>query len=155
MGIAVIVVLSLVFFFGMKQPVTKVITALAAHLIAIPLAGVSYQVLASVLSFLPGDNWDKLVGFFAAKYLIIAVLYFGALHLLKQFGVEVPLKGTAGRLFGGAADCLNSAMGVVTLYLAVQAFPAWGWLERVMGGSDMLKWLSGSLGFIKAMLPFA
>jgi len=156
MGIIVIFILLVGFIFGPKQGgIVKIASSLIAHLFAIPLAGISYQLLASLFSFLPGDNWDNFVGFFGTKYLIIGILYFLFLFLSRRFMQKDWKKGIFFRLIGGLLSALNSAMGMVTLVLAVQAFPFSAWFERVVSGSSFLDWLVTSLGFIKAMLPFS
>ena len=155
MGIIAIIVLLFVFIVGPKEGLTKIASALIAHIIAIPLAGISYQIPTSLFSFLPGENWDSFVGFFTAKYLIILILYLAFVFLSKRFIQKDWKKGIIFRLIGGSLTSLNSAMGMVTLVLAVQAYPFSVWFERVVSGSSFLDWLVTSLGFIKAMLPFA
>jgi hypothetical protein len=44
---------------------------------------------------------------------------------------------------------------MVTLVRAVEAFSVPGWLGEVLSGSSFLDWLVTSLGFVRAMLPFA
>ena len=148
MGIIAIIVLLFGFVVGQKEGAVKIASSLIAHLIAIPLAGISYQLLASLFSFLPGENWDNFVGFFTAKYLIILILYLVFLFLSKRFIRKDWKKGIFFRLIGGLLTSLNSAMGMVTLFLAVEAFPMSGWVERVVLGSGFLEWLAINLGFV-------
>ncbi|MFC1958402.1 hypothetical protein ACFLV6_00545 [Chloroflexota bacterium] len=155
MGIFAIFVLSFVFIVGLKERVVTNAGALVAHLIAIPLAGISYHLLASLFSFLPGDSWENLVGFFAAKYLIIAILYFPFLFFARRLFKKVWKKGIFVRLIGGVLTTLNSAIGMVTLVVAVEAFSISGWLGQVLLGSSFLDWLVTNLSFVKSMLPFA
>lgn len=155
MGIIAALVLLLGFITGPKNGVIKIVSSVVAHLIAIPLAGISYQFLASLFSFLPGENWDNFTGFFATKYLIILILYLTFVFLAKRFIKKDWNKGIVFRLVGGSLTSLNSAMGMVTLTLAVGAFPFSEWFERVVLGSGFLDWLVTNLGFIKAMLPFS
>ena len=155
MGIIAIIVLLLGFIVGPKEGAAKVASSLIAHLIAIPLAGISYQLLASLFSFLPGDNWENFVGFFSTKYLIIGILYFVFLFLSRRFIQKDWKKGIFFRLIGGMLTALNSAMGMVTLVLVVEAYPFSGWFEHVVLGSSVLHWLVTNLSFIRAMLPFA
>ena len=155
MDIIAILILFVVFIVGLKVRAVKIASSLIAHLIAIPLAGISYQLLTSLFSFLPGENWDNFVGFFTTKYLIILILYLMFVFLSKRFIRKDWKKGIFFRLIGGLLTSLNSAMGMVTLVLTIEAFPFSGWLERVVLGSSVLDWLVTNLGFIKAMLPFA
>jgi len=155
MDILAIFVLLFVFIVGLKERVVTNVSALIAHLIAIPLAGISYQLLASLFSFLPGENWDNFIGFFAAKYLIILILYLLFLFLSKRFIRKDWKKGIFIRLIGGVVTALNSAIGMVTLVLVVEAYPFSEWFEQVVLGSSILNWLVTNLSFIRAMLPFA
>ena len=155
MGIIAIIVLLFVFIVGPKEGAVKIASALIAHLVAIPLAGISYQFLTSLFSFLPGENWENFVGFFTTKYLIILILYLVFLFLSKRFIQKDWKKGVIFRIIGGTLTSLNSAMGMVTLVLTVEAYPMSVWFERVVSGSSVLDWLVTNLSFIKAMLPFA
>jgi uncharacterized membrane protein required for colicin V production len=155
MGIVAIIVLLLVFATGMRRGLGRDTGALVAHFIAIPLAGISYELVASLFSFISSENWQSVVGFFATKYLIILILYLVFIRLSHRFIGKTARTGRYFRLAGGLVNSLNSAMGMVTLYLAIQAFPVGGWVERVMLGSGFLDWLAGVLIYVKAMLPFA
>ena len=156
MGIIVIFILLVGFIFGPKQGgIIKIASSLIAHLIAIPLTGISYHLLASLFSFLPGDNWENFVGFFSTKYLIIGILYFVFLFLSRRFIQKDWKKGIFFRLIGGMLSALNSAMGMVTLVLVVEAYPFSGWFEQVVLGSSVLNWLVTNLSFVREMLPFA
>ena len=154
MDIIAICLLCFVFIFGLKEGAGKNVGALIAHLIAIPLAGISYDRLASVFSFLSGDNWDNFAGFFAAKYLIILILYLVLIFLSKRIIKKVWKKSIFIRLIGGILSALNTAIGMVTVFLVVQAYPMSGWFERAVLGSSVLDWLAANLSFVKAMLPF-
>lgn len=155
MDIIAICLLCLVFVSGLKQGLSNTVSALVAHLIAIPLAGISYHLLASAFSFLSGDNWDNFAGFFATKYLIILILYFVFTFLSRRFIKKIRKKGIFIRLTGGVLNALNSAMGMVTVFLVVQAYPISGWFGRAVLGSSVLDWLAANLSFVKAMLSFA
>jgi len=93
MGIVAIFILFFVFIFGLKEGVVKNAYILIAHLIAIPLTGISYHLLASLLSFLPGDNWENFVGFFITKYIIILILYLLFPFLSRRFIQKAWKKG--------------------------------------------------------------
>jgi len=155
MSVFAVCLLCFVFVFGLKEGVGKNVGALAAHLIAIPLAGISYQRLASVLSFLSGDNWDNFAGFFVAKYSIILIIYLAFIFLSKRFIKKAQKKGPFVRLSGGVLSALNSSIGMVTVFLVVQAYPMSGWFGRQILGSSVLEWLAANLSFVRAMLPFA
>jgi hypothetical protein len=88
------------------------------------------------------------------KYLIILILYLLFLFLARQFIRKDWKKGIFTRLIGGGLSVLNSAMGMVTVFLVVQAYPMSGWFGRAVSGSSVLDWLATNLSFVKAMLPF-
>jgi len=74
LDIIVIIILILTFIGGMKDGAIKVFFSLLATVISIPLAGLSYRLIASILSFLPGTNWENFFGFFITMGIIIAIL---------------------------------------------------------------------------------
>jgi hypothetical protein len=126
--------------------------SLIALLIAIPLAGISYQLLATILSFLPGENWENFVGFLVALGIIILISHF--LFLLPRLFIQKAWgKGIPFRIVGGIFNTLNAATGMVVFTLLVGAYPVMGWLEDAVAGSGVLSWLVAQLDFVQAMLP--
>ena len=108
--------------------------------------------LATLLSFLPGVNWENFVGFFITLALISAILYFIFL-ISRKLIQKVWKKGCLFRLIGGALNIFNTAIGMVVFTLVIRAYPIIGWLERAVTGSGVLNWLVVHLSFIQAMLP--
>jgi len=151
-NILAVLVLFFSFIGGLREGAVKHFFSLIALLIAIPLAGVSYRLLAAVLSFLPGKDWENFVGFFVTLALISIILYFVFLFpralIQKTWNKGVPF-----RLIGGALNIFNSAIGLVVFTLVVRAYPIFGWLERVVTASSVLTWLVVNLRFVQAMLP--
>ena len=89
--VSIIAVLILIFSFfgGIREGVVKHFFNLVALIIAIPLAGISYRLIARVLSFLPGENWGNFIGFFIALALISVILHFVFFYpgeLAKKYG---------------------------------------------------------------------
>jgi len=154
MWVSILAVLILLFSFigGLREGAVKSFFSLIALFIAIPLAGVSYHLLANVLSFLPGDNWENFVGFFVTLAVISIALYF-VLLLPRKFTQKVWNKGVLFRLIGGILNILNAAVGMVVFTLLIQAYPIISWLEQAVAGSGVLTWLVVYLGFVQAMLP--
>jgi len=74
------IITSLILFFsfigGLKEGAVKNFFSLIALLIAIPLTGISYRLLANALSFIPGENWGNFIGFFITLALISIILHF-------------------------------------------------------------------------------
>lgn len=152
--ISILAALILFFSFigGLKEGAIKNFFSLITLIIAIPLTGVSYRLLANILSFLPGENWENFVGFFVTLTLISIVLHF-VLLLPRKLTQKIWNKGILFRLIGGALNVINVAIGMVVFTLLVQAYPIIGWLEQVVTGSSVLTWLVVHLSFVQAMLP--
>ena len=151
-NVLAVLVLCLSFFGGLKEGAVKNFFSLIALIIAIPLAGISYHLLANILSFLPGENWENFVGFFIALVLITVIFHLVFL-LPRKFIQKAWGRGVLFRLVGGALNVFNSAIGMVVFTLAVRAYPIFDWLERWVTGSGVLNWLIAHLGFVQALLP--
>ena len=156
MMIWVSIIAVLILFFsligGLKDGAVKSFFSLIALIIAIPLTGISYHLLANVFSFLPGENWGNFVGFFVTLVLISIILHF-VLFLPKRLTQKAWNRGVLFRLIGGILNILNTAIGMVLFALLVQAYPIIGWLEQAVAGSSVLTWLVVQLSFVQAMLP--
>ncbi len=152
--VSIIAVLILFFSLigGLKDGAAKSFFSLIALIIAIPLTGISYHLLANVFSFLPGENWGNFVGFFVTLVLISIILHF-VLFLPKRLTQKAWNRGVLFRLIGGILNILNTAIGMVLFALLVQAYPIIGWLEQAVAGSSVLTWLVVQLSFVQAMLP--
>lgn len=137
---------------GLKEGAVKTFFSLISLLIAIPLTGISYHLLANALSFIPGENWGNFIGFFITLALFSLILYFVFL-LPRKLLQKVWHKGVFFRLVGGVLRVFNAAIGLVVFTLLILAYPIFGWLGEAVTGSSVLSWLVGQLGFIQAMLP--
>ena len=154
MWVSILAVLVLLFSFigGLREGAVKSFFSLIALIITIPLTGVSYHLLANILSFLPGDNWENFVGFFVTLAVISIALYF-VLLLPRKFAQKAWNKGVLFRLIGGVLNIFNAAVGMVVFTLLIQVYPIISWLEQAVAGSGVLTWLVVQLGFVQAMLP--
>ncbi len=150
----ILVVLILIFSFigGLRGGAVKSAFSLAALIIAIPVTGAVYHVLAGIISFLPGKNWENFLGFLITLCLIQLMLFI-VFFLPRKFLERLWNRGFLSRLIGGAITTLNAAIGMVVLTLLITAYPIMGWLERAMTGSSVLSWLIIHLSFVRAMLP--
>ena len=137
---------------GLKEGAVKNFFSLLALIIAIPLASLYYRLLAIILSFLPGENWENFVGFFIALGITIAILHLVFL-LPRKIIQKAWKKGLIYRLLGGALNVFNASIGMVVFTLALGAYPIIDWLERVVTNASVPVWLVEHLGFIQAMLP--
>jgi len=151
-NILAVLILFFSFVGGLKDGAVKSFFSLIALIIAIPLTGISYHLLATLLSFLPGEDWENFVGFFVTLALISIILYFVFLFPRKLIQ-KIWNKGVLFRLIGGALNILNSAIGIVVFALLVRAYPIFGWLEQAVMDSSILSWLVVNLSFVQAMLP--
>jgi len=152
-SILVVVVLIASLFGGAKEGAVRNAFSLLALLIGIPLTGLSYRLLATVLSFLPGENWENFIGFFVTMGLIILLLYL--VFLVPRKFIQLTWKqGFLFRLIGGVLNLFNAALGMVVFTLLLEAYPIFGWLEGAVASSAVVTWLTANLGFVGAMLPF-
>ena len=147
---------SIVLFFsfigGLKEGAVKSFFSLIALIIAIPLTGVSYHLLANVLSFLPGEDWQNFIGFFVTLALISIVLSF-VLLLPRKVTQKVWNRGVLFRIIGSILNILNTGIGLVVFTLLIRAYPIIGWLEQAVTDSSVLNWLVVHLSFVQALLP--
>ena len=152
--ILVFIILVISFFGGLKEGAVKNFFSLLILVIAIPVAGLFYYLIATILSFLPGTNWENFIGFFIALALISIILQLIVL-LPRKLIQKIWKRGVFPRLLGGALNVLNASIGMVIFTLAVGAYPIFGWLERAVTSSSVLTWLVENLSFVQAMLPEA
>ncbi len=150
-SIIAVIILILSFFGGLKEGAVKQFFNLVVLLIAIPLAGFSYRLLAALLSFLPGENWENFFGFFIALALISVILHFIAL-LPRRIIQKIWKRGLFFRLLGGALNLVNASLFLVVFTLILLAYPIFDWLERWVAGSSVLASLVEIFGFVQAML---
>jgi uncharacterized membrane protein required for colicin V production len=151
-SIIAVIILILSFFGGFREGAVKQFFNLVALIIAIPLAGFSYHLIAALLSFLPGENWENFFGFFIALALISVILHLMAL-LPRRIVQKIWRRGLFFRLIGGALSVLNASIGMVVFTLALLAYPIFDWLERWVAGSSVLASLVEIFAFVQAMLP--
>jgi len=147
---------SLILFFsligGLKEGAVKQLFSLIALLIAIPVAGISYHLLANLLSFIPGENWENFIGFFIMLVVISVILHFVFL-LPRKILQKAWKQGLLFRLIGAAFSIFNAAIGMVVFTLVLGAYPIFGWLEQAVTGSVILNWLVSQLSFVQSVLP--
>ena len=139
-SILAVIILVISFLGGLKEGAVKNIFSLIILIIAIPLAGLSYHLIASLLSFLPGTNWENFVGFFIALALISVILHFIFL-LPRKFLQKIWRRGLLFRLLGGVINLLNASIGMVVFTLVLGAYPVFEWLEQAVLNSGVLTWL--------------
>ena len=151
-NIFAVLILILSFIGGFKEGAVKQFFSLVVLIIAIPLAGLSYRLIAIILSFLPGENWENFIGFFITLALISVILHFIVL-LPRKITQKVWRRGLFFRLLGGVLNVVNASIGLVVFTLVLLAYPIFDWLARWVAGSGVLASLVNAFGFVQAMLP--
>ena len=151
-NIIAIIILLLSLFGGLREGAVKQFFNLVVLIIAIPLTGLSYHLLAKLFSFLPGENWGNFIGFFITLAIISVILHFIAL-LPRRLVQKIWRRGLLFRLLGGALNVVNASIGMVVFTLVLLAYPIFDWLERAVAGSAVLASLVEAFGFVQAMLP--
>ncbi len=151
-SILAVVILVLSFFGGMKEGAVKQFFSLAILLVAILLAGMSYRLIALILSFLPGGNWENFIGFFIALALASVIL-----HVLtwipRRIARAMWKKGLIFRLVGGVLNLIQVSIGLTLFTLVIAAYPILGWLEEAITGSGVMMGLLERFSFVAGMLP--
>ena len=137
---------------GLKEGAVKQGSNLLVLVIAIPLTGLSYRLLAGILSFLPGTNWESFFGFFITFALISAIFHIILLLPVKITG-KIWKKGLLFRLSGGAFNLVNAGMGMTLFALILAVYPIIDWLERAVINAGVIVWLVEHLSFVQSMLP--
>ena len=153
-NIIAVIILILSFLGGLKEGAVKNLFSLAVLIIAILLTGFFYYLIATILSFLPGTNWENFIGFFITIGIISLVLHF-IFFLPRRIAQNIWKKGVLFRLLGGGLNLLNAGIGMVVFTLVLGAYPIIDWLERAVTNASVLMWLVKLLSFVEAMLPEA
>jgi len=137
---------------GLKEGAVRNFFALVILVIAIPIAGRYYYLIATIFSFLPESNWENFIGFFITLAIVSVILRF-VFFLPGRIIQKIWKSGLLFRLLGGALGVFNASVGMVVLVLVVRAYPVVEWLERAVTGSGVLMWLVESLSFVQVLLP--
>jgi uncharacterized membrane protein required for colicin V production len=154
--VSVIAVLGLLFsiFMGLREGAVKQLFTLLATLIAIPVAGISYERLAGWLSFIPGENWEGFIAFFIMMAVVSIVLYF--VFILPGRALK---KAWPGGLFycvlGAIFSLVNAILVIVAFALVLHAYPIFSGLERAVSGSPVVSFLVSAFGCVQSVLPEA
>ncbi len=137
---------------GLKEGAVKHFFNIVAVLIAIFIGGLFYHLIAGLLSFLPGENWENFVGYFIALAIIVAIFQL-AFFLPRRIINKIWKRGLLYRLLGGAINFVDSAIGLTLFALVLNAFPIFDWLARWVAGSSVMSSLVNIFGFIQGLLP--
>jgi len=146
----IILILSLVN--GFREGALKQAVSIISLLIAIPLAGLCYNWLASLFSFLPGENWENFLGFIITMGIIMVALYFIFL-LPRRYLEKFWQDGMLFRFIGAVLSFFSAAIGMVLFAIVLNAYPIFDWLQNAVSGSSVINWLDSWLSFVQFMLP--
>ncbi len=138
-------------FAGLKEGAVRQFFSLVALLIAIFIAGLFYHLIAGLLSFLPGENWENFIAFFIALAIVNVVIHLAFL-LPRRLIQKIWKRGLLYRLLGGALNAVNASIGLTVFALVLNAFPIFGWLARWVAGSSVMSSLVHIFGFIQMLL---
>ena len=151
-SIIAVILLILSLFNGFREGALKQAASLISLLAAIPLAGLCYTWLASLLSFLPGTNWENFLGFFITMGIIMVLIQL-LLWLPRRRLDKSWRGGLFSRTAGAVISFFGCGIGMVVFALVINAYPIISWLESAVTGSGVIQWLASWLGFIQSWLP--
>ena len=151
-NIIAIIILFFSLLGGLKEGAVKHSFSILALIIAVSISGLYYRLIAIILSFLPGTNWENFTGFFIALGLTLAILHLIFL-LPRKIVQQIWKRGLIFRLLGGAMNVLNTSIVMVVLTLALGAYPVIDWLARAVTHAGIPVRLVEHLSFVQAMLP--
>ncbi len=150
--IIIVIILIFAFIGGIVEGAIKSFFRLLGFIIALPLTMFLYPMLANILSFLPGQNWENFISFIIIVSVLSTIFYlifFIPRKLIEKIWIKIDIL----RLIGGCLNLLNSAIGFVVLTLLIQTYPIMGWLEDIVTQSSVLTWLVTHLQFIQVLVP--
>jgi len=150
--IIAVIILCLSILGGLREGAVRQFFSLLIILIAIPLTGLFYYLIAALLAFLPGTNWENFIGFFITMVVISIILYF-IFFIPRSFIQKAWKKGLLYRIFGGAFNVFNAAVSLTLFTLVLGAYPVLDFLLRAVAVSTVLTWLAENLRFVQEMLP--
>ena len=148
----VLFVLVVSLFAGFKEGAVKHFFNLVVLFIAIFISGLAYHLIAGLLSFLPGDNWEGFIGFCIIFAVITAIMHL-AFFLPRRIINKIWKRGLLYRLLGGALNAINASIGLVVFALVLNAYPIFDWLARWVAGSSIMSSLVSAYGYVQALLP--
>lgn len=137
---------------GWKDGAVKSGFSLLSFFIAVPLTGISYHLIAFLISFLPGTNWENFFGFWITLAIINVILFFVFL-IPRKVLKAISIKGPLYRLGGGIFNLFNTALGLTLLSIVIKTHPFSSWFARIISQSGVISWLALRLDFVESLLP--
>lgn len=152
LNVILVLILVIGFIDGFSGGAIKNFFSLIVFVIAVPLTGISYSLVAAAFSFISGENWSHFIGFFITLALYSIIFHF-VFFLPRKYAQFTFHEGILMGLGGGIINIFKSAMGIVLLLLVLHAYPVIRDLEPVLLDSDVLTWLIGHFRFVQLLLP--
>jgi hypothetical protein len=145
-------ILVISFIDGFSGGIVKHFFSFIVFIIAIPLTGISHHLIASVLSFLPGEYWSYFVGFFITLIIFIIVFHF-AFYLPRKYVLATFHEGILLGIAGGLIGVFKAMIGIVLVLLVLHAYPVIRGLDSVLMDSGTLTWFIDHFRFVQLLLP--
>jgi uncharacterized membrane protein required for colicin V production len=140
------------FFGGLKGGAVKGFFGLIGLLIALPVTGAMFRIVAVLLTFLPGENWENFFGFYITLA-IVSIITFLIFLIPRKLLQAVWNGGLLSSLIGGIFGVISAAIGLAVFVFLVRTFPIMDWLVSVVNGSSVLTWMATYLNFVQFLLP--
>ena len=152
--VTVLAVLVLFFSFlgGLREGAVKSFFSVLSLIIALPVTSAFFHIIASLLSFLPGQDWENFLGFFVTLAIVTAILHL-IFWLPRRLLGKILDVGCLSNIIGACINLFSAAIGLTVLSLVLIAFPVWGWLAEAIRNSSVLVWLISHLVFVQYLLP--
>lgn len=151
-SIIAVIILILSLINGFREGALKQAVSIISLLIAISLAGLCYNWLASLFSFMPGENFENFVGFFLTMGIIMVLIQL-LLWLPRRHFEKFWKEGLLLRSIGAVISFFSAAIMIAVFAVVLNAYPIFDWLQNAVSGSGVINWLGSWLGFVQSMLP--
>jgi uncharacterized membrane protein required for colicin V production len=142
----------LTFIGGLKEGVAKSLFSLVTLIIAIPVTGYFYTMLAGVFTFIPDEIWANFLAFMVT--FIIASIILSLIFLIPRRILEAAWpKGFISSILGGIFSIMGFSISLVLFAILINTYPIFDWLTQLLISSQILNWLLHTFDFIQFMLP--
>ena len=145
-------ILVISFVDGFSGGVVKQFFSFVIFIIAVPLTGISHHLIASVLTFLPGEYWSYFIGFFVTLIIFIIMFHF-AFYLPRKYARATFHEGILLGIAGGLISTFKAIIGIVLLLLVLHAYPVIKGLDTLLMESGTLAWFLQHFRFVQLLLP--
>ena len=136
---------------GYGEGLVKGLSAFISTVLGFFFASKTYSILAGVLAFLPGDQWEKFIGFFAMAFLFNVLI--GLFLIPARAWYENKLERSfATKIVGSIIGVINLSLGLTVLAFAVRAYPVSRLLERMISESSAFTQLVDNFAFFKVLI---